>query len=238
MASLKEAMDTVSDTSIRHVVPVSGGKDSAALALYMAQQYPSVPCEYVFCDTGSELPETYDYLDRLEAFIGSRIKRISVLDYIGVRRKPSRTAFDFVLNEMYSGFLPSPSARWCTRQLKIVPFERFVGKDTAFSYIGIRADETRDGYEARKPPVLSDRANILPVYPFRDNGLGISEIRDILESSGIGMPEYYRWRTRSGCFSASISKSGNGKDFGRNIRSYSSVQNHMSVLAGEIGTHG
>ena len=28
--------------------------------------------EYAFCDTGKELPETYEFLDRLEAFLGKK----------------------------------------------------------------------------------------------------------------------------------------------------------------------
>ena len=47
---------------------VSGGKDSAALAIYMRDRVPGM--EYFFCDTGSELPETYEYLTRLEAVLG------------------------------------------------------------------------------------------------------------------------------------------------------------------------
>ena len=118
---------------------------------------------------------------------------------MNVTRKPNRKAFDFVLNEMYSGFLPSPQARWCTRKLKIEPFERYVGKDFAFSYVGIRADEDRRGYTPKKPPVISDRANITPVYPFKDDRLLLADIKEILEVSGIGFPDYYRWRSRSGC---------------------------------------
>ena len=40
MAHLHEALDSLADPSIRHIVPVSGGKDSAALAIYLAQTYP------------------------------------------------------------------------------------------------------------------------------------------------------------------------------------------------------
>ncbi|MCY4482208.1 MAG: phosphoadenosine phosphosulfate reductase family protein [Spirochaetaceae bacterium] len=200
MAHIQEALDALVDPSIRHIVPVSGGKDSAALAIYIAKTYPQIPAEYVFCDTDAELPETYDYLDRLEALLGRPISRINALDYMEVARKPSRKAFDFVLNELYSGFLPSPQARWCTRKLKIEPFERYVGKDTAFSYIGIRADEDRRGYTPKKPPVISDRPNIVPVYPFKDDILDLAAVSEILESSGIGLPEYYRWRSRSGCY--------------------------------------
>ena len=200
MAHMQEALEALADPSIRHIVPVSGGKDSAALAIYMAQTYSQIPTEYVFCDTDAELPETYDYLDRLEALLGKPIHRINALDYMNVTRKPSRKAFDFVLNEMYSGFLPSPQARWCTRKLKIEPFERYVGTHTAFSYIGIRADEDRQGYTSKKPPALSDQSNIIPVYPFKDDSLDIGAVKDLLESSGIGFPSYYRWRSRSGCY--------------------------------------
>ena len=200
MAHLPEALEALTDPSIRHVVPVSGGKDSAALAIYLAQTYPQIPTEYVFCDTDAELPETYDYLDRLAALLGTPIHRINALDYMNVTRKPTRKAFDFVLNEMYSGFLPSPQARWCTRKLKIEPFERYVGTDAAFSYIGIRADEDRQGYTPKKPPVFSDRPNIVPVYPFKDDGIDLGMVKEILEASGIGLPDYYRWRSRSGCY--------------------------------------
>ncbi len=200
MAHLHEALEAVADAEIRHIVPVSGGKDSAALAIYLAQTYPQIPTEHVFCDTDAELPETYDYLDRLEALLGKPVRRINALDYMKVTRKPTRKAFDFVLNEMYSGFLPSPQARWCTRKLKIEPFERYVGNDVAFSYIGIRADEDRQGYTPKKPPVFSDRPNIVPVYPFKDERVGLSGVKEILETSGIGFPDYYRWRSRSGCY--------------------------------------
>ena len=200
MAHLHEALEALANPSIRHIVPVSGGKDSAALAIYLAQTYPQLPSEYVFCDTDAELPETYDYLDRLGALLGKPIHRINALDYMNVTRKPTRKAFDFVLNEMYSGFLPSPQARWCTRKLKIEPFERYVGTDNAFSYIGIRADEDRQGYAPKKPPVFSDRPNIVPVYPFKDDGIDLPGVKEILEASGIGLPDYYRWRSRSGCY--------------------------------------
>ena len=64
MASMQEALESLSDKSIRHIVSISGGKDSTALALYMRQSFPEIPAEYVFCDTGCELPETYEYLER------------------------------------------------------------------------------------------------------------------------------------------------------------------------------
>jgi 3'-phosphoadenosine 5'-phosphosulfate sulfotransferase (PAPS reductase)/FAD synthetase len=184
----------------RHIVSLSGGKDSAAMAIFIAQEFPSIPTEYVFCDTQCELPETYAYLDMLEDLLGKEIQRVSAFDLINVKDRHNRNPFDIVLNEIYSGFLPSPRTRWCTRLLKIQVFEHFVGDDKAYNYIGIRADENRDGFQTKKPPVLSEAPNIIPVYPFLDRNKTYSDIIDLLESTGVGFPSYYRWRTRSGCY--------------------------------------
>jgi 3'-phosphoadenosine 5'-phosphosulfate sulfotransferase (PAPS reductase)/FAD synthetase len=166
----------------------------------MKQRYPEIPVEYVFCDTGCELPETYDYLEKIEAILGEKVQRVNALSLIGVREKAGRTPFDIWLNEMYGGFLPSPRTRWCTIKLKIEPFEAYVGNKQAFSYIGIRADENRDGYIAKKPPVFSQRPNILPVYPLKDDGICLADVLRILQESGIALPKYYEWRSRSGCY--------------------------------------
>lgn len=197
--------DALADFGARHIVPVSGGKDSSALAVYLRQRNPEIEFEYVFSDTGVELPETYDYLDRLENVLGIEIHRVSALDLFDVAEKHGRTAFDIALYEHFAGFLPSPRARWCTRIMKIAPFERFVGTDRAYSYIGIRADENRSGYlgsgtAGAKPVVISERPNITPVYPYRDDGIDLAEVGRILDSAGLGLPEYYEWRSRSGCY--------------------------------------
>lgn len=201
MATIAEAIESLStDQSIRHIVSLSGGKDSTALAIYMRRKYPQLPVEYIFCDTGCELPETYEYLERLEALLGVRVQHLNALDLLGAAHKHNRTPFDVWLNEVYGGFLPSPRSRWCTRVLKIEPFEKYVGDDYAYSYIGIRGDEDRDGYVAKRPPKLSERPNIVPVYPFKDDHIGLVEVKSILEESGLGLPDYYRWRSRSGCY--------------------------------------
>lgn len=201
MISLSEAVELArAGSPHRHIVSVSGGKDSAALALYLLHEYPELPVEYAFCDTGCELPETYAYLDRLETVLGKEIVRLNALDLLGVAKKPGRNPFDIWLNEVYGGFLPSPRARWCTRVLKIKPFEKYVGESQAFSYIGIRGDEDREGYTSRKPPVISEQPNIIAVYPFKDDAIGFTEVQQILADSGLGFPEYYKWRSRSGCY--------------------------------------
>ena len=59
---------------MRHILCMSGGKDSTALALYMRDRVQNM--EYVFCDTDKELSETYEYLNRVEAFLGKKIIRL------------------------------------------------------------------------------------------------------------------------------------------------------------------
>jgi 3'-phosphoadenosine 5'-phosphosulfate sulfotransferase (PAPS reductase)/FAD synthetase len=167
--------------SVRHILGLSGGKDSTALAVFMRQQHPELEIEYFFCDTHKELPETEDYLDRIEARLGIKIVRLE-----------ARRGFDHWL-DIYGGALPSPNMRWCTKQMKILPLEKYIGNDEAVSYIGIRADEHRDGY-------ISTKSNITPVFPFKEHGLVKADIYRLLEESGIGLPDYYRWRSRSGCF--------------------------------------
>jgi len=193
--------DAALDKDSRHIVPLSGGKDSTALAIYLSQNYPDLPFEYVFSDTGAELPETYDYFERLEHVLGTKITRITALDMLGVEEKHGRSPFDVILYEKFSGFLPSPRSRWCTRMLKIHPYERHIGGDKAYSYIAIRADENRSGYiGGGKNVLLSEEPNITPVYPFKDDGITIGDVQRLLDDSGLGMPEYYEWRSRSGCY--------------------------------------
>ncbi len=168
---------------VRHILSLSGGKDSTALAIYLRDKIPSL--EYVFCDTDMELPETYTYLERLEVFLGQPITYLRTTD--------EGRGFEHWLDSVYRNYLPSPQARWCTRHLKIEPFEKYVGDDPVISYMGIRADENRSGYISSKP-------NIEPRFPFKEDGLTIWDVRRILYDVGLGVPEYYRWRSRSGCY--------------------------------------
>jgi 3'-phosphoadenosine 5'-phosphosulfate sulfotransferase (PAPS reductase)/FAD synthetase len=167
-------------TKTRHILSLSGGKDSAALAIYMRDKVPEM--EYIFHDTEKELPETYEYLARLEAILGKKIQ-ITTPD----------VNFDHWL-AVFGGMIPSKQRRWCTKYLKLKPFEKFVGDDNVVNYIGIRADEERAGY-------ISHKSNITPSYPFRENGLVLKDIINILNDSGLGLPTFTKWgRTRSGCY--------------------------------------
>ena len=164
----------------RHILGLSGGKDSTALALFMRDKVPEM--EYVFCDTDKELDETYEYLNRIEAYLGKKIIRLN-----------AKAGFDHWL-EVYGGYLPAPNMRWCTKMLKLKPFEDYVGTNPVISYVGLRADEDRTGYISTKP-------NIKPVYPFKEHGINYAGVMKLLNDSGIGLPPYLKWgRLHSGCY--------------------------------------
>ena len=169
----------MSDT-VRHICGISGGKDSSALAVHLRDKVPEM--EYFFCDTGAELPETYEYLTRLEVILGKRIVHLN-----------AQRGFDHWF-EVFRGTLPSPQMRWCTRNMKIKPIEAWIGEAPAISYVAIRTDESnRKGYISTKP-------NIRTLFPFIEDGIDRDGVTRILEDAGIGIPAYYEWRTRSGCY--------------------------------------
>ena len=169
----------MADTT-RHICGISGGKDSSALAVYLRDKVPEM--EYFFCDTGAELPETYEYLTRLEVILGKPIVRLN-----------AHRGFDHWF-EVFRGALPSPQMRWCTKNMKIKPIEAWIGEAPTLSYVAIRADESnRKGY-------ISTRPNIRTRFPFIEDGIDHDRVTRILEDAGIGLPTYYEWRTRSGCY--------------------------------------
>jgi len=170
----------------QHVLGLSGGKDSAALAVFMRLRHPEIDVQYFFTDTGKELPEVYEFLGRLEGFLGKPILRLN----------PHRD-FDFWLRE-YGHFLPSVRTRWCTRQLKLLPFRNWVkpwleSGDKVHSYVAIRSDENhREGFN-------STNDDLIIHLPFRSEGIDHAGVLELLNGAGIGLPHYYKWRSRSGC---------------------------------------
>ena len=89
---------------IRHILGISGGKDSAALAIYLKQKYPNLKIEYYNSDTRCELDETEELIKRLGAYLG-KIVRLKAAEN-SVIENP----FEHYLKAM-SGFMHSPQAR-------------------------------------------------------------------------------------------------------------------------------
>lgn len=165
---------------VKHLLGISGGKDSAALSIYMSQKYPTLDIEYYTCDTGKELKETYDLIGRLNSVLGKDIELYKSMDE---DNSPMKNPFDHFL-AMYGGYLPSATARWCTGKMKLQPFEAHVGDEPTISYVGIRGDENREGY-------ISKRENIQTIFPFRKNIWSEDVIKKVLANSNIELIKSY-----------------------------------------------
>lgn len=171
-----------------YMVPCSGGADSTALAIMMSTVFPDAPLRFLFTDTNADEVEIYETLDNLEAFIGRKIERII----------PQRGLYELV--EDYGGFLPSSRDRWCTRALKLRPYERYLAGikpimgGQVWSFVGIRADEPwRSG-------LISGDDDVHTELPYKAWGVGRADVFQILDRT-IGIPRYYQRRSRSGCYS-------------------------------------
>lgn len=117
-----------------HIVALSGGKDSTALALRLRELNPDVDYTYVCTPTGDELPEMFAHWRNLGELLGKRLTPVMHTTGLkGVCRK--------------EGTLPNFRMRFCTRILKIEPYRKWLAKNTpCVSYVGLRADE--EGREA------------------------------------------------------------------------------------------
>lgn len=169
----------------RYAVGVSGGADSTVLAILLKHLFPSQKIDYIFTDTHAEADALYDNLNRLEEFLGVDITRISHAKGL------------YGLIDSYNGFLPSMKARWCTRDLKIKPYQAWVKSvlqdgQVLHSFVGIRADE-----ESRHGLVTSSK-QLQSHFPFQTLGVYREDVFAILEET-VGVPSFYAGRTRSGC---------------------------------------
>jgi 3'-phosphoadenosine 5'-phosphosulfate sulfotransferase (PAPS reductase)/FAD synthetase len=163
---------------VRHVLGISGGKDSAALAIYMKNKYPNLDIDYYTCDTGKELKETYDLIEKLEGYLGKEIIKLRAAE------QSLTNPFDHLLT-IKGNYLPSHFSRWCTKEMKLKPFEDWVGDRPTVSYVGIRGDEDREGY-------ISTKSNIQSIFPFRKNLWSVDVITKALSNNNRSkLAEFY-----------------------------------------------
>ena len=164
-------------SKIKHLLGISGGKDSAALAIFMQDKMPNINVEYYTCDTGRELDDTYKLIERLEVYLGKRILKLTTVDSI------EDIPFDYFL-KINGNYLPSSTVRWCTAKLKLEPFERYIGNDPAISYVGIRGDEKREGYISKKETIQS-------IFPFRRCIWSQDVVKTVLTNTNISLLKNY-----------------------------------------------
>jgi hypothetical protein len=162
----------ISDAEIAaaHVVALSGGKDSTAMAARLAEIEPR---NYLFVctPTGDEPANVFDHFDRLERILGQTI----------IRLQHPRGLRGLIRDQR---MVPNHRARWCTRLLKAEPYFDWLERQApCVSYVGLRADELdRGGFDLAIPDISTD-------YPLRRWGWGIKEVRQYLSFRGIEIPK-------------------------------------------------
>lgn len=157
----------VVNTEPQHIVALSGGKDSTAMALELAAREPRA-YRYVCTPTGNELPDMVAHWARLETLLGARLELLGTHTLEGLMG--------------HQECLPSTRMRWCTRMLKIEPVQRFYAAlpPGSVAYVGLRADEpTREGIFG---------SAVQQRFPLRDWGWGIDQVRGSLRERGVAIP--------------------------------------------------
>lgn len=163
------------EQGVAHLVGISGGKDSVCVAIELQEREPR-PYTFVCTPTGDELPEMIAHWERIEIVLGEPIQRIT------------NGTLESVIRQMNA--LPNHMMRFCTRILKLKPFEELVGESLpCVTYIGLRADE--DEREGMRPGRESGalRSQCIRRYPLQEWEWGIDEVYASLDRHGITIPE-------------------------------------------------
>lgn len=158
---------------VRHIILISG-KDSLTTAIVQKELHPELDYEYVFNPTGAELPEVFEWMQKVEEYLGKKIVHVG-------------EDLESII-ELNGFFLPNQRSRYCTRLSKIEPFLKWLGSGECTVYYGIRADENRDGFDNSKSK------NITPAYPLVENKIGLKEVYTIINSKGLKPPTFF-WKS-------------------------------------------
>lgn len=152
----------------KHVVGLSGGKDSTTLALWLVENEPR-EYEFICNETGDELPEMMAHWERLERLLGAPLKRV-------------RADQDLIELCESQNALPNWRQRWCTRILKIEPTIKYMESlpDDSVLYVGLRADE-----ELRRG-LYGEDINVR--FPLRERGFTEADVWAYLCKWGVTIP--------------------------------------------------
>ena len=156
---------------MKHVVALSGGKDSAAMALRLIEVEPR---DYLFVctPTGNEPDEMFKHWLTLGNMLGKPILPITY-----------KTGLAGLIRQQK--MLPNFRARFCTRILKIEPYRAWLAANAPVtSYVGLRADE-----EGRAGGAYGDISGVQMRFPLREWGWGLAEVLDYLAARKVKIPK-------------------------------------------------
>lgn len=165
---------------MKHIVPISGGKDSQATAIW-CRNHIQGELTYVFNDTGWEHEKTYHHLLYLQECMNIEI-------IVLTNKKYPAGMVDLVRKK---GRFPSTMARFCTEELKTKPMIDFIleQNDDMIVYQGIRAEESKN---RAKMEMAEDyfRYYFEPIWV--DEGTGIGKFRDYRRREVKYFAEFYK----------------------------------------------
>lgn len=155
---------------MKHVVALSGGKDSTAMALRLAEVEPE-DYTYICTPTGDEPPEFFSHINKIGNLLGKRV--YPLMHYLGLNGLITK-----------QNALPNYRQRWCTRILKIEPYRVWLADNSpAVSYVGLRADEpSREGGYYGDIPGIEQR------FPLKEWGWTEDDVLTYLEQRDISIP--------------------------------------------------
>jgi len=156
---------------MRHIHTISG-KDSLASAIVMLRDEPGLPMEYVWNDTGWELPEVHEWIEKVELFLGKPI---------------IRCGDDLTEIVEEQGLLPSPKRRFCTRLAKIKPTRELFGAQEHILYLGLRADE--DDRIAGMIPSKYEHYR----FPLKEKGMMFEDVWRLVSEANM-LPPMFFWQ--------------------------------------------
>ncbi len=156
---------------MKHIVALSGGKDSTALALRLSEVEPR-DYTYLCTPTGDELPPMAAHWQKLENILDAPIIRV---------KHPLPKYRDLKSVCHAEKALPSWRMRFCTRILKIEAAEAFYAESGSYTaFIGLRADE-----ESRTGNIENDDSER---HPLKEWGWGLNEVQSYLIYKNITIP--------------------------------------------------
>jgi hypothetical protein len=160
---------------MKQIASFGCGVDSVAMVL-LKPDYD----EIIFADTGSEMPETYAYLDYFEKKSGLKVTKV---------KSKHGNIYDYYFGKKAQ---PTIFMRDCTSKFKISVIRKYLrekyGKKETFEMnLGIDYSEFHRMRE-------SDRKYIKNKYPLVEQKLSRDQLKEIIKSKGYLLPE------KSGCY--------------------------------------
>ena len=223
----------------RLILSLSGGKDSAAAALFLREQ--GIDHERVFMDTGWEHPDLYAHLDYLEAQLGPITRLSPRMPVLPAEMLPRVEAIEalvgctpsgFVRWAVYKGMFPARMRRWCTQELKVDPFLRWIDGEDVLNVVGIRAEESRARAglaEREKMPGAEHIEVWRPLLRWSEADVIAIHTRHSLAPC----PLYLRGAARVGCWPCIMSNKGELEQLTGDNRRVAAIR-ALEALVGEI----